>query len=323
MPPILTVTLNPALDISGHVPRIVAGPKLRVRDVVVEPGGGGVNVARAIQRLGGAVAAFVVLGGPNGERLAALLSAEGVALRRFDLPGDTRESLAVTDDDGRQYRFVLPGPEFDAARETAVRDAIVSAALEAERDAGGQGGWVVLSGSQPPGMGDDFEQGLAQALAPCGACLIVDTSGSALDRLTRQPSTSCPAVLRMDQAESEALAGRALASPAESLDLACDMVRRGVAGMVVLARGAEGSVLAAPDLRLHCAPPTVEVVSPVGAGDSFTAAFTLALARGGDPAEALRQGTAAAAAAVMTPGSELCRAADVARLASRCRVVAA
>lgn len=317
MRPILTVTLNPALDLAGAVPRVVAGPKLRLGGLSVEPGGGGINVARVIHRLGGAVTALVALGGPTGERIARLLAAEGVATQVIEAPGDTRESLAVTDEsDGAQYRFVLPGPQWTPAAEAAALDATVAAAAA--------GGWVVLSGSQPPGVAEDFPQRLVPALAASGVRLVVDTSGAALDRLLRHPDPSArPSILRLDHREAEALNGGRLAEVGDSLALACGLVGRGVAEMVVMARGADGSVLAAPDLRLHARPPRVEVQSAVGAGDSFTAAFTLALARGADPAEALRQGTAAAAAAVITPATELCRPDDIARILPRCQIAAA
>ena len=317
MQPILTITLNPALDLAGAVPHVVAGPKLRVTGLAIEPGGGGINVARVIHRLEGDVVALAALGGPAGTRIAELLKAEGVALHVIDAAGDTRQSFAVTDEsDGAQYRFVLPGPEWDTAAESAALDAIVEAAPDDS--------WVVLSGSQPPGVGADFPQRLVQALARRGARLIVDTSGATLERLTRQPDPRArPAVLRMDHREGETLAGGNMGDVAESLALAGELVARGVADMVVLARGADGSVLAARDLRLHATPPRVEVHSAVGAGDSFTGAFALALARGQDAGEALRQGTAAAAAAVITPATELCHAADVARLLPQCRLDAA
>jgi 6-phosphofructokinase 2 len=314
MPPILTVTLNPALDLAGTTPRVTAGPKLRVTGLTIEPGGGGINVARVIHRLGGEVIALASLGGPTGARIADLLEAEGLQVRTVAAPGDTRQSLAVTDEsDGAQYRFVLPGPEWDAGAEDAALDATAKAAPA--------GALVVLSGSQPPGVAADFPQRLADALAARGARLIVDTSGPALERLLRHPDASArPDVLRLDEREAEALAGGAIADASASLDLAENLVSRGVARTVVMARGADGSVLAAPGLRLHVVPPRVNVLSAVGAGDSFTGAFTLALARGADLEEALRQGTAAAAAAVITPATELCHPEDVARLMPGCRV---
>lgn len=311
MSDILTLTLNPALDLSTAAERIVAGPKLRMEAPVEEPGGGGVNVARAVVALGGRARALVALGGRTGERLAAMLREAGLDLLVFPLPGETRQNLAVTDrSDGRQYRLQMPGPEWNAA----LVEGFVQAVL------GQAAGIVVVSGSLPPGVAEDFPQALAGRLAG-RARLIVDTSGGALHHLVRAPLVgAAPLVLRMDQVESEDLAGRPLPDVAASLHFAQGLLARGVAACIVLARGAEGSVLAAEGSALHCRPPQVPVVSKIGAGDSFTGAFALALARGAGWEVALRKGTAAAAAAVMTPGSQLCRAEDCAALEPLCRV---
>lgn len=318
MPDLLTITLNPALDLSSAVDHVEPGPKLRLDAPVAEPGGGGINVARAARALGGAPRALAVLGGATGARIAALLAAEGVDLVQVAIPGETRQTLAVSDrQTGGMYRLQVPGPSWDTARTGALL-----ARIEAEAGAIGPGAGVVLSGSQPPGLGADFPQALVRRLSGArdpGARVVIDTSGEALHQLLHAPDTGArPWVLRMDQAESEGLAGHPLADVAASLALARRMVADGVAGCVVLARGADGSVLATADLSLHCRPPEVPVVSRIGAGDSFTAAFALALARGQGWPEALVLGTAAAAAAVMTPGSQLCRADDVALLAPRC-----
>lgn len=314
MTEILTVTLNPALDVSAAVDRVIPGPKLRLDAPVSEPGGGGINVARAAAKLGGRPHALAALGGATGQRLAALMAGSGVDLIAFDLPGETRENLAVTDrSTGEQYRLQRPGPDWTPALEQEIAARIV-----AEAEAIGAGTIVVLSGSQPPGMAATFPQALMQRLGSAGR-LIVDTSGPALDCLVRAPRRDArPLVLRMDQEESEGIAGHPLPDTKASLDFAAGLVARGVAACVVVARGAEGSVLATANLRLHARPPLVEVASKIGAGDSFTAAFALALAEGQDWQAALLRGTAAAAAAVMTPGTELCRAEDAAILLPRC-----
>lgn len=305
--PILTLTLNPALDLAAEAPQVVPGPKLRCSAPLVEPGGGGVNVSRAIAELGGSSRAVLALGGPTGQELAALLSAQGIDLVQLVAPGPTRQSLSITDQNGEQYRFVLPGPVWTAQAQAEILGQIDDMLMP--------GTHLVLSGSQPPGMTPDFAVQIARLCATRGAVSLVDTSGVPLETLARQ---GCADVLRMDHAESEILAGRALTSRADSLGFARDLVKRGAAHMVVMARGAEGNVLVTAQTALSCRPPDVPVRSKVGAGDSFTGAFVLALARAMSPAEALRQGTAAAAAAVMTEGSALCRAADVARLAAFC-----
>lgn len=310
MTPILTVTLNPALDLAGECDHVTADTKLRVRNLRTEPGGGGVNVSRAIRNLGGDTTAFVAWAGEMGQWHRRLLDAQKVQTLGWSVNGETRQSLTVTDADGRQFRFVLSGPHWEPAMEHSALVAIQTAARET-------GGLVVLSGSQPPGVSDGFAAGLAHGLGP--GRLIVDTSGAALARLVRHPRPDQrPMVMRMDKAESEIIAGGTIVDVARALDLASKLVAQGVAEIVVLGRGADGSVLATPDRALHCAPPPVPVRSRVGAGDSFTGAFALTLARNGDPGEALRQGTAAAAAAVMTEGSALCRAEDVARIAPQC-----
>lgn len=310
---ILTVTLNPALDIGTSVPVVEPGPKLRCSAPRVDPGGGGLNVARAVGLLGGRATAFVALGGPTGDRLLKLLADHGVPTLAFPAPGDTRESLTVTETGtGRQYRFVLPGTAWDAARAARVEQAIPAVAPP--------GGWVVLSGSQAPGLPEDFAARLRRAL-PAGTRLLADTSGAPLRRLVAEPAGLD--VLRMDDAEAEDLARRPLPDRAASADFAADLVARGVAQCVILARGAEGSVLAARDgTRLFAPAAPVPVVSKVGAGDSFVAGYVLTRARGGDQAAALSAGVAAASAAVMTEGTELCRPDDVARLLPLCPATA-
>lgn len=305
--PILTLTLNPALDLSARVSRMEAGPKLRLSDPLREPGGGGVNAARVIHELGGPVCAWLALGGASGAQHLALLRAQGVATHVFEAPGETRQSWAITDDAGQQFRLQLPGDDWP--------DALGAQALS---DIAGQAqGLVVLSGSQPPGLADSFPQMLASALGP--GRLIVDTSGTALLRLLNQPETPLY-LLRLDQAEAELQAGKPLPEPRDTAAFAQDLRARGVAEMIAIARGADGNILAAPTGLFQCQPPQVVVRSKIGAGDSFTGALTLALARGDSPQDALVLGTAAAAATITSAGTALCKRADVAQLARNCRL---
>lgn len=307
--PLVTITLNPALDLSAEVARVVAGRKLRTGPVRSEPGGGGINVARVVAALGGQVLALACLGGTTGQRVAAYLTdLPGLTVVPLPAPGETRESFSITETaTGAQFRFVLPGPSFAPEGTEALLTALAAAIPDRA--------WVVLSGSQPPGLPADLPQRLARVL-PAGARLLVDSSGPALDCLLAAPDLHHPpALLRLDETEAGTRApGMAAAA------LARDLVARGVAQAVTVAQGAAGNVLAAASGAWSCAPPAVTVASKIGAGDSFMGALALARARGADWPEALRQGTAAAAAAVTTPGTELCRAADVARLAQLCRL---
>jgi 6-phosphofructokinase 2 len=308
--PILTLTLNPALDMSTEVPSLVPDQKLRCTEPLLDPGGGGLNVSRAVAALGGESLALVALGGLTGDRLAGLIRQEGVPFLALTAPGETRQSLTVTAaDTGQQFRFMLPGPQWSDADQERV-----FLLLRASARAGALG---VISGSQPPGVPVDFPARLARSMP--GLHVVLDTSGPALRQAVSHPIPGLY-VLRMDGEEAEEMAGHPLTTRTQSADFATSLVRRGVAQRVIVARGADGSVLAEADQRLFVKAAKVQVKSKVGAGDSFVAGFVLGLARGQSAAEALALGSAAASAAVMTDATQLCRAADVMRLLPQCVV---
>ncbi|MFW8595068.1 1-phosphofructokinase family hexose kinase [Cribrihabitans neustonicus] len=310
MAAILTITLNPAVDLATSVARVVAGPKLYCAAPRVDPGGGGVNVARAICKLGGEAIALAAANGAMGERLLKLLADEGVPAKPVAAGGETRQSFAVTDEaTGGQFRFSVPGEEMTSADAALLLRAIAEAAP--------QDGYAVLSGGVTPGLADDFPQQVLAAVAPRRCKLIVDTSKAALDHLLTAPAAPFH-LLRLDRREAEQAAGHALSTAGDSLAFAEALIARGVAGMVAGGRGAEGSVLAAGEGRFFCRAPRVPVVSRIGAGDAFTGALTLALARGAPPGEALRWGVAAAAATVQTEGTALCEPDEVQALLPRC-----
>lgn len=310
MKDILTVTLNPALDISTTTDRVIAGPKLRCDPIVVDPGGGGINVARVAAEMGAHARAFVALAGPSGMRLEATLSELGIPLVRMKAPDETRESFAVHDrETGAQYRFVLPGPHWS--------EEDVAESLQAIAASVPKGGIVVLSGSQPPGVSVHYATELCRALLPQEAQVIVDTSGPALEYLAAGTDPA-PAVLRMDSEEAEQLAGRPLVTRRESAEFAAELVARGAAKRVILARGADGSVMAGPDGLTQVSAAKVSVVSAVGAGDSFVGAFAYGLATGIGAPDALALGAAAASATVTTPGTQLCRHQMIAELLPQC-----
>lgn len=301
--PILTVTLNPAFDLATSIDRVLPDVKLRCSAPKADPGGGGINVSRAIKRLLGESRAAVSLGGSTGERLGEMLAEEGVPTVALPAPGETRLSLAVTETrTGAQFRFMLPGPVWSA------EDA--DAAVAAVADAAEPGSFVVLSGSTPPGVAEDFSTRLVRGVPE--AQVVVDTSGAAL--ATAAAAKVGLAVLRMDGEEAEELAGKPLLSRADSAGFAADLVAAGAADVVMVARGGDGNILASAEGVWHAEALRVHVVSKVGAGDSFVAGYTLARARGEDLPGALAWAAAAATAACMTPATELCRLEDVERL---------
>ena len=310
--PIVTLTLNPALDMATDVPALVADEKLRCSEPMLDPGGGGLNVSRAIAVLGGESLALVALGGLTGDRLAGLIRADGVPFLALTAPGETRQSLTVTElASGRQYRFMLPGPRWSEADQERVFTLLHATARP--------GAYGVISGSQPPGVPVDFPARLAHSMP--GLNIVLDTSGPALVEAVTHPIPGLD-VLRMNNEEAEHLAGKPLATREESADFAQSLVQRGVAEKVVVARGSDGSVMVDAHQRLFAKAAKVEVKSRVGAGDSFVGGLVLAMARGQDAASAIAFATASASAAVMTDATQLCRMEDVVMLLPQCAVSA-
>ncbi|WP_420327032.1 1-phosphofructokinase family hexose kinase [Mameliella sp.] len=312
MTEILTVTLNPALDLATSCPSVSPGPKLRCGPETAEPGGGGVNVARAVVQLGGHARALVALGGANGAALERLLQERGLDLVRVEAPGQTRHSFSVTDEStGGQYRFVLSGPEWSEAQLDAVLDRLAAEA--------GDGDYIVLSGSMPPGCAPGWITRACDRLVE--RRVVVDTSGAHLHHQAAAPGPA-PFVLRMDSAEARDLSGLDLETRSDSAGFAEALRARGAAEIVIIARGADGSVMATDKGRWHVTAANQTVVSAIGAGDSFVGGFVKALADGLDHPEALRHGAAAAAAAVISPGTQLCLPGDFAETLPRTDLIA-
>ena len=179
---------------------MIPGHKLRCSEPQLDPGGGGLNVSRAIKALGGDSLALVAIGGLTGDRLAGLIRGEGVTFLSILGPGETRQSLTVNEaSTGKQYRFMLPGPVWGEAERARVFTLLRATARP--------GGISVISGSQPPGVPVDFPAQLAASMPE--SRVVLDTSGSALTEAVRHPIPGLE-VLRMDGQEGEELAGKPL-----------------------------------------------------------------------------------------------------------------
>ena len=310
MRPVITVTLNPALDLSSSTASIHPGPKLRCAALRIDPGGGGINVARVVAILEGHCRAVVAVGGTTGQELLDQLETLKLQTQQIEINGATRQSFAVTDETtGEQYRFVMPGPTWD----TVTIERALSRIIEATPD----NAIVVLSGSLPPGVPADFPTRLVSALP--NRPVLMDLSGSALLRLASAPEPM-PELLRMDYREGRTLSGKPLETIEETAGFAKLLVEKGAAASVIIARGADGSVLVTEKGAWHASAAKVEVDSKIGAGDSFVGAYAFALADGASPQEALRMGTAAASAAVTTPATELCSRDKVMELLPLCHI---
>lgn len=305
MTEILTITVNPALDLATEAPAVIPDQKLRCSAPHIHPGGGGVNVSRAIANLGGTSHPLVAYGGPTGEMLVQLLQDEGLSPEPLGIDYPTRQSVSVRDGaTGLQFRFMLPGPEWSAADCDRARET-VRAAIE-------PGALVIPSGSLPPGMDEAFFLDINRDVAAQGGRMIIDTSGKALERAAKGGDGLY--VLRMDLAEARGLVGNGLTGGLSQIaNLSRDLRMRGAAEIVMIAADEQGTVISTPDWCGLTRPPVVLPVSKIGAGDSFIGAFAHALARGDDPVTACAWGTAAAASAVTMEGTLLCQRADTER----------
>jgi 6-phosphofructokinase 2 len=303
VPPVLTVTMNPAVDVHTEVDQVVPNRKLRCGEPVREPGGGGVNVARALRRLGGDAVAVMPAGGIMGTRLNDLLSAEDVTSRIVPITGETRETFTVIEKSSEnQFRFVTEGPILREEEWTAV--------LEQVRAFRPVPKFIVASGTLPRGVPEDFYGRLSAVAAEQGSNLIVDTSGLPLQHATGAGTF----LMKPNLAEFRGLAGGIAMSDLFLEGAARAIVSAGKAKAVVVSMGAGGAIYASETGARRIVAPTVRVVSRVGAGDSMVAGIVMGLIRGFSFDDAVLYGVAAGSAAVMNPGTELCKLEDVERL---------
>jgi 6-phosphofructokinase 2 len=311
---ILTVTLNPALDLSTSVERMLANRKLRCAGATLEPGGGGVNVSRVIRRFGGRSTAFVALGGPTGRTLRELMEREGLDIAEFPVAGSTRQDVTVDETArGRQYRLVLQGPRWSGKEVSAALDEIER--LAARHD------YVVATGSLPPGVPADFYARVARMVRRQGGRLVLDTSGPPLAKALKAGVF----LVKPNHLEFRDLAGTSRSDWQTMARVGRRVQARGEAEIMIVTRGALGALAVLPPHEQHggawrLQSPKGKVVSMVGAGDSLIGAAVLAIVRGKPLLEACRLGLAAASAAVEAPGTELAGRAETLRIARRTKV---
>ena len=303
MKTIVTMTMNPAIDKSSSVAHVMAERKLNCTPPRFEPGGGGVNVSRAIKKLGGQSMLLYPAGGLTGKRLQELLDDEGLNHRPFPIEGVNRESLVILEEStGRQYRFGMPGPQVQKKEWEQFLDGL--SAIEPSPD------YLVASGSLPPGVPADFYAQAARIGKNWGAKTIIDVSGEALEQALQEGVY----LIKPNVREFRELVGKDIKEESQIKAEAQKMVKSGRCEVLVISLGAAGALMVSGKISEHVLPPTVPIISKVGAGDSMVAGIVLSLARGNSLRESVLFGVAAGTAAVMTSGTELCRREDTVRL---------
>lgn len=299
---ILTVTLNPAVDQTIFVDRLALGDVNRFSDSQLDPAGKGINVSRMAHRLGWPTVAFGFLGSDVGRIIAQALDAEGVPHHFAPIAGQTRLNVTIVDRaSGTSTSFYGPGPAVDPGAHGRL-DGLVEFWLQASRV-------LVLAGSLPPGCPEDVYATYIRAAHGHGVKTILDADGDAF----RLGLAAGPTLVKPNRQEAERLLGRPLPDIASVVAGAREMLERGDCA-VVISLGAEGAVLVDRRGAWRAIAPPVERRSTVGSGDSMVAGLAVALARGDDVVEGLRQGAAAGAATAAAPGTALGSAVEVAAL---------
>lgn len=303
MPAIFTLTLNPVVDKSTSVEGIRPNIKLRCSSPVMYPGGGGINVSRALKKLGLDSLCIYLAGGPTGIQLDQLIALAGVRQQRISIAGTTRDNLAVLDTTtGLQYRFCIPGPEVS-------REEWEDSLLQLEEKVM-EGDYLVASGKLPPGIPDDFYVRVAEICHRKNVRMVLDTSGPALVKGARAGVF----LLKPNLGELSTLCGVTSITTENLEPLVRAFMKEKSCEILVVSLGARGALWAKADMLKYVAAPVVEQKSTIGAGDSMVAGMVRSHIQGKSTEEMVRFGVACGTAATMRPGTELCRLEDAERL---------
>jgi 6-phosphofructokinase 2 len=300
---IVTVTPNPTIDISTSVEQVVSNRKLRCESPLYRPGGGGINVSRAMKRLGGDSLTLYPVGGANGDILKHLLDEEGIQQQPVPVKGPIRENLIIGEKlSGDHYHFIMPGPQFEESEWNRCLEELSS--IEPKPD------YIVGSGSLAPGVPEDFYARVAEIASELEARFIINTSGEALSLAVR----SGVYLLKLTMQTLQELTGEEIEDEEAQEHVAKQLIETEQSEIVVVSLGKAGALIASQQGIDRLRAPSIPEKSDVGAGDSMVAGIVLKLAEDESLRKAVSFGLAARTATVMTPGAELCHLEDVEEL---------
>lgn len=290
--PVVTVTLNPAIDQTIAIPHFTAGAVNRVQSSQLDPGGKGINVASFLTDYGQPVTVTGFLGADNDTIFTRFFAAKGIEDRFIRIAGQTRTGVKVVDDAlGQTTDINFPGP--------TPASADVERLFNAVRDLADTHEWFVLAGSIPPGVDTSIYRDLVALLA--GKRAVLDTSGEAL----RQAAPAGPWLIKPNVHELEEFVGRPLETAEAMVAVARDLMQRHGITSVVVSMGKEGALFVEGDEVVWAVPPAALVKSTVGAGDAMVAGIVAAKTRGLSLAETARLATAFSVSAISHIGSGL------------------
>lgn len=269
---VLTVTLNPAIDVTYRIPALEAGTTIPVTDVRTRAGGKGVNVASVVRALGGDSVVIACTGRREPDEFRAGLDELGLSHRLVPACGPVRRTVAVVTDDGTTTNLREPGSEVAIGTEAGI-----TAALRTELDAGA--GAVVIAGSVPPGLSAEVPARLVAVCAGYGVPVIADVSGAALRAVA-----TAGALLMPNRDELTELLGTLPRSVEDVAAAARRLVRDGAAAVVATA-GEDGAIAVTPQGAWSARPVEAVIGTPTGAGDAAAAALARHLAAAGSVSE--------------------------------------
>ncbi|MCG2616286.1 1-phosphofructokinase family hexose kinase [Terrimonas sp. NA20] len=300
---IVTLTFSPSVDKSFSSPRFIPSKKLYCSAPRYNAGGGGINVARALRRLGGSATAIFPSGGRTGELLAMLLRREEVPLVEVKVKSDTRENIMITElDPSRHYQFILPPPEFSAEEYEAVFQVLRGATAHLD--------YLVISGSMPANFPSDMFSNIRSYALQQDCRLVVDTSGTSLVHALEAGIYLAKPNLN----ELRKLTGLPVIDMAEAEAAAKGILSKYSCEALVVSLGKEGAMLVTRLNTFLFKGPDTDVKTTVGAGDSMVAGMIRFLSMGRSLQDAVKFGVACGTAATLHEGTELCHLADCERL---------
>jgi len=298
---IVTLTLNPSLDKSTHFTGLIAEQKIRCEKPHYDAGGGGINVSKAISRLGGDSICVYTSGGSSGKMLEELLKRENIVSKIIPTQNWTRENfIAFENETEAQYRFGFPGNELTDEEKQFITEIIKEINSE----------YLVISGSLNTGLTGAFYQKIVSLAKSTGAKVIVDTSGEAL----RKTIEIGVYLIKPNIGELAKLIGVERLDITEVEKAAKTLIEKGCAEIIVVSLGPEGGILVTKDQTEYVKAPTAEKKSTVGAGDSMVGGMVWALSQNKSLKEVIRWGVACGTAATMNEGTLLFKSVDVEKL---------
>ena len=302
MPSIVTITFNPCVDISSFVDALLPDRKMRCAPLVYEAGGGGINVARAIKKLGGDALAIYMAGGTSGVTLQTLLQEESLNAMLIDTGVNTRVNVMMVDNSSTlQYRFITTGNPIEPVYlEKCIQ------ALEKLNDVG----YIVVSGSLQPGLPNDLLTRMCAIASEKHAKLIIDVPPDVLKAYPIQGAF----LLKPNLHELSLLAGKDELQDDEIINAAKTIIAKNVCEVVVVSMGPAGALLVTKDITERYITPAVKIKTTVGAGDSMVAGIVLYLSQKKNIREAVRFGVACGTAATLNEGTQLCKPEDAEKM---------